>query len=383
MEKVFEIVPREEIYRHTGIQFMQLNTLFQLFAMKQQNSSALKNARTLLMLPSIFLYLFSGRPVNEFTESTTSQLFDPARGTWSEFLFRKLGLPMEIMAEIVPPGTELCELRKDICEESGLSGVRVIAPGTHDTASAIAAIPAEGKNWAYLSSGTWSLLGVELEKPLINDASLRHNFTNEGGIAGTFRFLKNITGLWILQECRRAWEKQGANLDYTKLTKMAQKSSPFACLINPDDPAFLNPADMPAEIVKFCKKTGQKAPVDRGSMARSILESLALKYRQTIEEMEKILGRKLETIHTVGGGIKNKLLINFTANACNKRVVAGPVEATASGNILLQAISTGTVASISEARKIVGNSFDIAVVEPEKTGEWDSAYQRFRKLSES
>lgn len=377
MDKTFRIVPREKIFGWTGIQFMQLNSLIQLVAMRLQKSPLLDMAETFLTMPDLFNFWLTGRKVCEFSNATTTQLYDPRAKGWAKPLFKALKLPLGMMPRIVPPGTVLGNLRPSICEETGAGKVPVIAPACHDTGSAVAAVPAEtGSNWAYLSSGTWSLMGAEVAKPIIDARSLRHNFTNEGGVNGTFRFLKNIMGLWLVQECRRTWERAGRAYNYDQLSKLAAKSKPFANWVNPDDPSFLAPGDMPARIAAFCRKTGQAAPRDPGAVVRCCLESLAMKYRYVAGVIEECTGRAIDVIHVVGGGCQNRLLCQMTADATGKAVVAGPVEATAAGNIVVQAIATGALKDIAAARALVRKSFDLAVYKPRNTASWDEPYER-------
>ncbi len=375
MEEVFRRVPREEVFELTGIQFLQLNTLYQIFSMALQESPVLAAADTLLMTPDLFNFWLTGRQVSEFTIATTSQLYDPRQGTWSKALFEKLGLPFHILPEIVPPGTVLGPLLPSVAKEVGLGEVPVIAPACHDTGSAVAAVPARGRDYAYISSGTWSVMGVEVTEPIITAQSLANNFSNEGGVEGTFRFLKNIMGLWLVQECRRMWAKAGEDLSYAALTEIAAQAPPFGPIVDPDDHVFLHPGDMPAAIQAFCQRTGQPVLEDKGAIIRCALESLALKYRFTLGELESVLGRELGTIHIVGGGSQNQLLCQLTADATGRLVVAGPVEATAVGNIVMQALARGYVASLDEARQVVRRSFDVVTYEPGDVSGWDEAYE--------
>ncbi len=389
MEKAFELVPREEIFAETGLQFMQLNTLYQLLAMRSGDSPLLKMAKTFLMIPDVFHWLLSGEKSNEFTNATTTQFYNPATETWAARLLQRLDLPVDIMGEIVPPGTELGSLLPQVAEETGLAHVKVVAPGTHDTASAVMAVPAKGEaqtqggppDWCYISSGTWALMGVENPQPVINDACLRMNFTNEGGVGGTIRLLKNITGLWLLQECRRVWNQSGKRYDWEELDRLADAAPPLVSLINPDDSVFLAPADMPEAIRQACRDTGQPVPETEGAVIRCALESLALKCRQVLSWLEQLIGNRLETIHIVGGGAQNRRLCQATADAASRRVVAGPVEATAIGNLMMQAVSAGAVGSIPNAREIIRQSFAVEQYEPKNTAVWNEAYERFVKLS--
>jgi rhamnulokinase len=384
MEQVFARVPKAEVFQTTGLQFMVFNTLYQLEAIRTHTPRLLEAAESLLFMPDLFHYLFSGRRANEFSIASTSQMLDPRTGQWATDLLNKLDLPAHLLCEIVPAGTVLAPLKADIAIECGLdSGAAlppVIAPASHDTASAVVAVPADAStSWCYISSGTWSLMGVELDKPLINEASAALNYTNEGGYGGTTRFLKNIMGLWLVQECRRQFVRDGFEHGYPELTTMAAAAKPFGPLVDPDDGPLLNPGNMPAKIDAFCRRTGQAPPATKGEIVRCCLESLALTYRRTLAGLEKVLGRRIDVIHIVGGGGQNELLNQMTADACNRIVVTGPTEATAAGNVLTQALATGRVKSLSEAREIVRRSFDVQRYEPRDAKQWDGAYERFAK----
>jgi rhamnulokinase len=389
LEAAFSRVSRERIYEITGLQFLPFNTMYQLLALSRSRSPLLDVAETLLMMPDLFGWLLTGRRAGERTDASTTQLLDPRSGTWSDELCRELGLPRAILPELIEPGSELGPLRSSVAEEVGLTRpVMVIAPATHDTASAVAAVPAKTStsssgappDWCYLSSGTWSLLGVEVPRPVINAETMRYNFTNEGGVAGTTRLLKNIMGLWLVQECRRTWARAGRELSYEEMIARAQVAPPFTTLIDPDDASFLAPGDMPARLVAYCARTGQAPPSDEGAMVRCCLESLALKYRWAIERLESILGTTIRTIHVVGGGTKNALLCQFTADACGRPVHAGPAEATAIGNILMQAIGHSQLGSIADLRAVVARSFPVTVYEPRDTAAWTDAAGRFAPL---
>jgi rhamnulokinase len=378
MEEAFRRMPREEIFRHTGVQFLQLNTLYQLLSLVVRRSPWLATAKKMLLMPSIFSYFLTGCPAVEFTHATTTQFYDPRKATWSEAVLSAMDIPLQIMPEIVAPGTVLGPLRRKVAEEAGLGPVNVIAPATHDTGSAVAAVPAgAGDDWAYLSSGTWSLMGVEIREPIISDAALRFNMTNEGGVEGTFRFLKNISGLWMIQECRRIWAREGQEFSYEEITQLAAKARPFVALVAPDDPAFLHPDAMPAAMVRFCERTGQRPPATRGEFIRCALESLALRYRDVLDKIQKISGRTIKVLHIVGGGSRNRLLNQFTADATGVTVVAGPSEATALGNLLMQARAGGDIGSLAEARAVVRTSSEMATFEPHERDCWDEAYARF------
>jgi len=384
MDKVFRIVPRERIFERIGIQFMQLNTIFQLYSMVEGGSTALKHASTLLMMPDLFNYWLTGEKLGEFSIATTSMLYDPYAGDWARDIAEKLGIPPRIFPKIIQPGTTIGPLHESLVDElGGGAGIPVVAAGCHDTASAVAAVPATGQGHAYLSSGTWSLMGVELKEPLINKTSYEKNYTNEGGVAGTFRFLKNIMGLWIVQECRRTWLSVGEEVSYADLTDMAAQPEceGFHSIIDPDAAVFLAPRDMPQRIREFCRDTGQPVPTSKGEVIRCALDSLALRYRATIEDLDEMLGRRHDPIHIVGGGTQNKLLSQLTADVTGRRVVAGPIEATASGNVLVQAMGRGFVSSLDEVREIVRNSFELETYEPRSALGVDKAYAAFKDLA--
>jgi rhamnulokinase len=379
--RAFKLVPREVIFEHTGIQFMQINTLYQLLAMTQAGAAALDAAHSLLLIPDLFNFWLSGHKAVEFTNVTTTQMYDQRAGDWAWPLLRRLNLPTHILPPVAPPATLLGPLLPAVAEEIGIAGgVPVIAPACHDTAAAVAAVPAASGRYAYISSGTWSLVGVELDRPVITPQSLAGNFTNEGGVAGTVRLLKNVSGLWLLQECRRVWAERGDAPTYTGLLTAAQAAEPFAALVDPDDPSFLHPADMPAAIGEYCVRAGQPAPRTPAAVARCIFESLALKYRWVIEKLEGLLDHRLETIHIVGGGAQNTLLCQLTADATGRPVIAGPVEAAALGNALVQAMALGELASLAEARRLIRESFELQRYEPRPEAGWDEAYEKLEGL---
>jgi len=379
LEAAFARAPREEIFAATGIQFMQINTLYQLLAMARGRSASLAAARTFLMVPDLLNYWLTGRAVAEFTNATTTQMLD-YRGGWATTLLDRLGIPTHILPSIALPGTLLGDLRVSVVAETGLRGVPVVAPATHDTGSAVAAIPLTGHNAAYVSSGTWSIVGVEVEQPIITAASLQQNFTNEGGVNGTFRYSKNVMGLWLLQECRRAWARSGASSTYEELLASAEDAPPFVALVDPDAPGLLNPSNMPVALARRCAETGQPLPPGPPALTRCILESLALKYRHVLEAIAAVRGTAATVVHVVGGGSRNRLLCQMAANATGCRVVAGPVEATAAGNVLVQAISTGHLASLADGRRLIRDSFNLETYEPADSAAWEQAYQRFKAL---
>jgi rhamnulokinase len=377
MEEVFRIIPKEELYALTGIQFLQFNTLFQLYAAQRDRLPAMKMARDLLFIPDLLNYLLAGVKVTEFTFATTSQLMNPKTGQWAPEIFQAIDVPMEIMQDIVRPGSILGRLSDDIAKESGLSGADVVAVASHDTGSAVAAVPAEDDSFAYISSGTWSLMGIESRSPVISPKSLELNFTNEGGVDGTWRILKNIMGMWLIEECRRSWADAGAAFSNEALLALASSSKPFKCLIDPDHPSLLNPADMPEALSRLAGSAREPRLDNPGEFARCIFESLAFRYRQTLEELEQITDRKIRKIHIIGGGSRNEQLCRFTAGATGLPVVAGPAEATALGNIMVQAMARGKVRSLKEIRRILRNSFEFKEFIPENCSEWDTQYSRF------
>ena len=375
MEKAFQRVPQEEIFERTGIQFMPINSLYMLLSLA--GSPALEAAATFLMIPDLFNFWLSGRKACEFTDATTTQLYDQRAGDWARPLIEKLVLPSHIFLPVTQPGTVLGPILPAVAEEIGLTSVPVIAPACHDSGSAVVAVPARVKDYAYISSGTWSLIGVEVNAPIITPQSLTFNFTNEGGVSGTVRFLKNVMGLWIVQECRRVWAQAGEEFTYAELAGMAEKATPFVSLVDPDDEAFLRPGDMPARLREFCARTGQPVPEAKSALLRCVFESLALKYRVVVERIEALLGHRVEVVHIVGGGSQNRLLCQLTADATGRPVVAGPVEATAIGNALVQAMALGYLRSLAEAREVVQNSFELTTYEPRPSAGWEEAYARF------
>lgn len=355
LDRTFAVVARDEIFRQTGIQFMQLNSLYQLHAMKLHDAPALKSASKLLFMPDLFNYWLTGIAKAELTIASTSQFYDPVWKRWATDLFTRLGLPPSILPEIVAPGTKLGTLLPEVAESSGLSrDTPVYATACHDTASAVAAVPAEGSGWCYISSGTWSLMGAEVDAPVINDTSLAMNFTNEMGAGGKVRLLKNIAGLWLLQECRRDWAVRWREFSYAELTRMAEEAESCGTLLDPD--AFQSPGQMPQQIAEYCRRTGQPVPAEPGAMCRAILESLAVSYRKVLENIETLTGQRIERIHIVGGGSRNTLLNQLAAQATGRTVVPGPAEATAAGNILVQAIGAGVISGLDEARAVVRGS---------------------------
>ena len=387
-DEAFKVVGRDEIFAHTGLQFMPFNTLFQLFAMKREQSPILDAAKSLLMMPDLFHWLLSGQKSNEYTDATTTQFFDPRKNAWSDALLEQFGIPRNLLGPVSQPGTRLGPIQASVANAIGAGRVEVVLPGSHDTASAVMAVPAVAvagakPDWCYISSGTWSLMGVEMPAPVVTDACRDLNFTNEGGVGGTTRLLKNIAGLWLVQQCRAMWERQGREYDWNQLTQAAESAPQLASLVHPDDPRFMAPDDMPSTLAEYCQETSQPVPDSDGAIVRCALESLAMRYRMVVGYLEQLIDGPLETIHVVGGGTQNKLLCQMTADACNRRVVAGPIEATAIGNTMMQAVSNGDVASIAEAREVIRNSFPMEEYVPTDPDPWDDAYERFESLTKN
>lgn len=381
MEEVFRKVSREEIYSETGIQFMPINTLYQLYVSQRDTPAILRSAEYLLTIPDLFHYWLTGKAVCEFTNATTTQLVNARTRNWSSSLMNRLDLPPRLPAPIVEPGTQIGPLLPSISRATALAGTPVIAPASHDTGSAVAAISARSGT-AFLSSGTWSLLGTELEAPVLHADALRLNFTNEGGVCGTTRFLKNVMGLWMLQCCRNCWSSQGLKYDYRELMELASREPAFRYLVDPDDESFLRPTDMPTAVDCFCSKTHQPAPSTPGAYVRAILESLVFKYRVVLKNLEQVIGQKITQIRVIGGGSKNRLLNQFTADATGCRVLAGPAEATALGNAAIQILATGAATSLAEVRAIIDRSFPTEVFDPSEPGRWDREAERFQHYTE-
>jgi rhamnulokinase len=367
LESTFKKVSRAEIFAQTGLQFMELNSLYQLLAWQAESPDILAAADTLLFMPDFIHWALCGSKQVESTIASTSQFLHPVKRDWSLPLLKKLGLPTYILPKIVPPGTTLGTLRKSLASRTGLAGVKVVAPPAHDTASAIAGVPTAntGKaNWAYISSGTWSLMGVEVDKPVLSPRALELNMTNEGGIDGTVRLLKNIMGLWLVQQCKRSFDAAGRKYEYPKLAELAARAKRLRSLVNLNDPRFINPPDMPTAIQEYCRETMQSAPKTDGELIRCCYESLALKYREVLGSLEEFSGEKIEVIHIVGGGSQNRLLSQFAADACERPVVTGPVEATAFGNLLTQVRADGELGSLKEMRQVVRASSEVQHYEP-------------------
>ena len=372
-------IPPWELYQETGLQRLPFNTIYQLQALQIQRPELLERAKNLLFLPDLLGYFLTGEMTVETSIARTSQLLNVHSGKWSPCVFEALGLPETLFGEIVPSGTALGKLLPEIQEETGLGAVPVISVCGHDTQSAVCAVPSEKEDFAFISSGTWSLFGTELDKPLVSRESYARNLTNEGGFGKT-RFLKNITGLWLIQESRRHWAHHGHNYSYADLEQLGLEAPAFSRFINPDDPVFIAHGNVPGRIREYCVKTGQAPPESIGETVRCIYESLAMKYRVTLGELEGCLGRKYDRLHVVGGGVKDGLLCKMTANACGIPVLAGPAEATVLGNVLVQMIAQGEVASLKEARKVVRESVELQEYTPEDMGKWDEAYGRFKSV---
>jgi len=381
--RTFKKVPRSEIFAQSGLQFMELNSLYQLLAWQNESPEILDAADTLLFMPDFLHWCLCGAKKAEFTIASTSQFVHPLRRNWSLPLLKQLGLPVHFLPEMVPPGTKLGAIRKSLAARTGLAGVKVVAPPSHDTASAVAGVPTAGtgrRNWAYISSGTWSLMGVEVEQAVLSPRALELNMTNEGGLDGTYRLLKNIMGLWLVQQCKRSFAAAGRKQDYTRLVRLAAQAKPLRSLVNLNDPRFLNPTDMPEAIREYCRETKQPVPKTDGELVRCCYESLALKYRETLGSLEELTGHQIEVIHIVGGGSQNKLLNQFAADACQRPVVAGPVEATAMGNLLTQVRASGELGSLAEMREVVRKSSVVVRYELGTAPAWKEASSRFAGL---
>lgn len=368
--KVFLKVPKEEIFSQTGIQFMSINTLYQIMCLVEKQSNILSAAKTFLTPPDLINFWLTGTKVCEFTSATTTQMYNPFTKDWAWTLLKRLEIPEKIFPEVVQPGTILGQYKK----------MDVITVAAHDTGSAVAAVPALLKNFAYISSGTWSLVGMEVNEPLINEKTLNANVTNEGGVYGTFRLLKNVMGLWILQQCRRTWEAHGIKLSYTELMKMSSLEKPLRSIIVPNDPVFLHPGNHPKLIRDFCRRTSQPVPKTPGAIVRCVLESLSLAYKDVIKKLVDISGNKVDVVHIVGGGSKNKLLNQFTANSTGLQVIAGPAEATVVGNAIVQLITLGELGNHQEARQIIANTKELKQFRPKEKEIWDEAYNRYLNL---
>lgn len=380
VDEAFKTMPKEKLYGITGIQFMELNTLFQLISLKKYRPWMLERADKMLFMPDLFGYMLTGKMCAEYSIASTSQLIDLDKRTWSKEILDAFGIKESVFAPLVQPGTVLGELSKEICEECGVDPVPVISVCGHDTQSAITSVPCEDGDFAFLSSGTWSLFGTELDKPIVNETSMNINITNEGGFDGSTGFLKNIIGLWLIQESRRQWKREGKEYSYADLEKLALAAEPFKCFIDPDAPEFVPHGNIPERVREFCRKTSQYVPETVGEIMRCIYESLAMKYRLTFEKLRECTQRDYPVIHVIGGGTKDGLLCQMTANSCDRTVKAGPIEATVMGNVAVQLMSNGSVENIGQARKIVADSSELKTFEPKDTDKWAEAYEDFLKI---
>ena len=380
VDEAFKTMPKEKLYGITGIQFMELNTLFQLISLKKYRPWMLERADKMLFMPDLFGYMLTGKMCAEYSIASTSQLIDLDKRTWSKEILDTFGIKESVFAPLVQPGTVLGELSKEVCEECGVDPVPVISVCGHDTQSAITSVPCEDGDFAFLSSGTWSLFGTELDKPIVNETSMNINITNEGGFDGSTGFLKNIIGLWLIQESRRQWKREGKEYSYADLEKLALAAEPFKCFIDPDAPEFVPHGNIPERVREFCRKTGQYVPETVGEIMRCIYESLAMKYRLTFEKLRECTERDYPVIHVIGGGTKDGLLCQMTANSCDRTVKAGPIEATVMGNVAVQLMSDGSVKNIGQARKIVADSSELKTFEPKDTDKWAGAYEDFLKI---
>jgi rhamnulokinase len=381
MDAALGRVPARELYDRTGIQLLAINSLFELAAMAAESDPALGAADSLLLIPDLLHFWLCGSRTTEFTNATTTQCLDAHTGDWAVDLLERLAIPSRLLPEVVAPATTLGSVSADVADATGLAGATVIAAATHDTAAAVAAVPFTSANAAFLSVGTWSLVGLECEQPVISDETFRANLTNEGGVAGTFRLLRNVTGLWLVHECRRAWALAGHEYSFEELVSLARSAPPLGCLIDPNDPSFAEPGDMPARIAAYCTRTGQVPPDGPGQTVRCILESLALAHAESIDLLERVSGRELAELHVVGGGARNGLLCAWTAEAAGRPVIAGPEEATLVGNLLVQAMAVGEIATLDEARDVVRRSFSPTTYEPAESERWSDARARFSDLA--
>ena len=379
-DHAFTKISPDKLYGRTGIQFINFNSIFQLLAMLKADPGALDKAETLLFIPDLLNYFLTGQKQTDYSVASTGALLDVETRRWAFDIIEELGIPKKIFTDIYEPGTVIGKMLPQICEDTGIYDANVVHVAAHDTASAVVSVPAVGDDFIYISSGTWSLMGTELKSPIATKEAQGFGFANEGGAKGTIRFLKNIMGLWLEQESKRQWEREGEKTTYDQLSDMAMASKAFQSIINPDDQSFVAPGNLPKRIMEFCEKTGQHVPETKGEIVRCIFESLALRYRWTVEGMDKMMNRRTPFINIVGGGTKEPPLCRFTANACGRPVYAGPTEATAIGNLAVQMMAAGEISSLAEAREVVRNSFDVKCYEPDDTAGWDDAYERFLKL---
>lgn len=387
VEKSFERLSREKIFNATGLQFMEINTAYQLLAMREQNSPQLDIAERFLMVPDFLHWQLSGEKVNEFTNASTTQLLNPETCKWSSEVLRAFEIPEHLFSEPIQPGQSLGKVRGVVQQLTQLhADVEVVVPATHDTGSAVLAVPAttfaqEKPDWCYISCGTWSLMGAEVSRPILTPEVQAYNFTNEGGVQGSVRLLKNISGLWIVQQCRAQWKREGHDWSWDRMIQMAERAEPMVSIIDTDDPAFVAPVSMPEAVREYCSRTGQTIPADEGAIIRCALESLALRYRMVLGYLEQLIGSDFKTIHMVGGGVQNRMLCQFAADACKRPVVAGPVEATALGNVMMQAIGSGELASVEQARELIAKATDILHYIPQPHGRWDEGFAKLQQLT--
>jgi len=377
MDGVLARIPARELYERTGIQLMPINTVFELGAMAAEGDPALDTAATLLLVPDLMHYWLCGASTSELTNATTTQCFDPHTGGWATDLLERIGVPTRLLPDVVQPGTRLAPLSHAVAEETRLRDAEVVAVATHDTGSAVAAVPFRQPGSIFISAGTWSLVGLEMKAPVITDAAFAANLTNEGGVGGTFRLLRNVTGLWLVHECRRVWAQEGREHSFEQLVALAKDAPALRSLIDPNDPVFDEPGDMPARVRAFCAHTGQPEPVEPGAVVRCILESLALKHAQTIDVLAAVTGTSPREIHVIGGGARNELLCRWTADAAGLPVLAGPEEATLVGNLLVQAMALGEISSVDEGRAVISASVAPTAYEPQETSQWVEAKERF------
>ena len=383
IEESFKYIPRQRFYDITGNQFMELNTVFQLLSIVKQRPHIFDRAQTMLLMPDLFNYLLTGVKSTEYTIASTTQLLDAKNKTWSEEIVQALGIPGRLLTQIAQSGTVIGKISQELCEELDIPPADVIAVASHDTQSAVVAIPSQEKDFVFLSCGTWSLMGTELDAPLINEKSSEFNITNEGGAGNKTTFLKNIIGLWLIQESRRQWQREGNDYSYAKLEDLALSVKPFESFIDPDAPEFVAPGNIPKRVREFCERTNQAVPETVGDVMRCIYQSLAMKYRYSLEQIESCTGKTYSTIHVVGGGVKDRLLCQMTADACGRQVNAGPIEATVLGNIAVQLMASGEIASLADARRLIANSEKVTIYQPQEFEAWNKAYKRFKNIVKS
>lgn len=382
LEDTCKKISKDDLYQATGIQLMEINTIFQLASIAKKHPELLQRADCALLMPDLFGYFLTGKKTSEYSIASTTQLLDPKTKNWNKKILQTLNLPAHLFPDVVKSGTILGNVSEDICEELGISGVRVISVTGHDTACAVAAAPADKEDFIFISCGTWSLFGTELKNPIINEASKKHNISNEGGYNYTTHFLKNIIGLWLIQETRRQYRREGVEYSYNDLEKLSVASTPFQHFIDPDSPVFVAPGNIPERIKTYCRKTGQKTPESAGEIMRCIYESLAMKYRYAFDEIKMCTGKTYNDIHMLGGGTKDTLLCSMTANATGCKIIAGPMEATAMGNAAVQLMALGDILNLVEARKVIANSFEALVYVPSDQIQWNKAYEKYRSIIE-